>query len=96
MNGVLQKTSIKKGHSSSVGVGHSVYGELQRMVGFPDKGEVMEVVDLSEVQVGDMLLIYASPFDFIKCSPISEIIKVTDKELEIKTKTSEYTFSEIT
>lgn len=98
MKGYLEKIKVNKGHSSSVRGGHGSHGELFRLVGFltrtaTDPVKQIAVKDLREIEVGDMMFVASGHiYDFIKTSPIKEILDVTEGRIDFVTDTSTYAF----
>lgn len=84
----LTKTSIKEGHTSGVRSGYSVEGDSLASRN-PDTGVFKDDVDISEIEVGDMVALVGG--SFLKTSPISKIISLSTVELLFETGSSTYT-----
>lgn len=84
----LTKTSIKEGHTSGVRSGYSVEGDSLASRN-SDTGVFKDDVDISEIEVGDMVALVGD--SFLKTSPISKIISLSTVELLFETGSSTYT-----
>lgn len=93
IKGILEKLSIKPGCSSGIFPGRTAVGRLIRSERANPRA--IDVINLSDVEVGNCLLVFNTYCDFIKCSDIVDIIKVTEDELEVETETSIYRFTRI-
>ena len=85
----LEKISIKEGHSSAVHVGSATehpnaYVSNDKLI------DPTENPDLSDIKVGDRVLIFRNMRDFIKTSDITKIVDVSEDSLEFETTTSAY------
>ena len=85
------KTSIKKGLTSSVRVGHNTFGPLMIK---KKSTEATSNDILDNIEVGDMILIGTNSFNFLKCSEIQSITNNDDGSIDIETMTSIYNIKE--
>lgn len=83
----LTKISIKEGHTSGVRSGYSVEGDSLASRN-PDTGVFKDDVDISEIEVGDMVALVGG--SFLKTSPIITIKSCSDKKLCFETGSSIY------
>lgn len=89
MKGKLKKLALEKGKTSSVKVGSEYVGPL-RIV---RNGNLDLCKKLSDIIVGDMLLIGKNIFSCLKTSPIQNIIKITKASITFQTSSSIYAFT---
>jgi len=83
----LEKTKIKESHRSGVSTGRRATSSTCFVKNI-NEGDSRDVSELSEIKVGDMVLV--SGTYFIKTSPITKIVSSLDNELIFETGTSEY------
>lgn len=92
---ILEKLSIKDGMSSGVGAGQFSLSSSYLVFSEKDQDEngkikPRENPNFSEIKPGDQILVYESLFRFLRTSPITKIIEVSDNELKFETISSSY------
>lgn len=78
---------------SCVSEGSEVVGTLTAIVpkGLNEKDELVELTSLVQIEEGTQLLVQGQGLhNFIRTSPIKEILEVSELNVEFKTKTSTY------
>lgn len=91
MNVKIQKQKILDGYTSRVSDGFIQEGDLYRITHHPDGVNTEEVNDLQEIQKGDMILVEGGRItDFLRTSPIEDIIASDEGRLVFKTRSSIY------
>ena len=88
----MKKISMDEGKSSEIVIGSEVTGYF--FIGIEqDSGEfdIKEVEsDLEIAEIGNTIMVHTRGWDYIKCSPILEILEQSKNKLVIKTTTSTY------
>lgn len=83
----LTKKSMDEGYGSRISVGQSLSGQLGII---RNDDVVKEVTLLSEISVGDEVLLSRGISDYIKTSPVTNIILLEAGRLLFNTRTSVY------
>lgn len=92
----IEKLEIKEGKSSALFPGHSTNGTFY--IGrSDDKGELqlLNDQDLGDIEIGDVLLVNNSIFNFTKTTPVVSIIESTEILVKFETETSIYKIEKI-
>lgn len=88
----MKKISMDEGKSSEIVIGREVTGYF--FIGIEqDSGEfdIKEVEsDLEIAEIGNTIMVHTRGWDYIKSSPILEILEQSKNKLVIKTTTSTY------
>jgi hypothetical protein len=96
----IEKVAIKLGKTSGVAEGHLVLGDrcvFFRATEGSDNDLDIKVEDAtpSDVSINGQLLVMRSMYDFIRTSPIINIIERTPKYITFETESSIYTLEQI-
>ena len=84
----LEKVEVEKGKRSLVPTGSTVGGPS---FAIKRDDEMIHRPDFTEVKEGDMILVTGRAFwEFIKTSPVSEIVDIAQDRLVFKTTSSTY------
>jgi len=84
----LEKKDVDKGKVSLVRPGTSISGDSLLV---SREGQLITEPDFSDIKQGDMVLVKGRGFyNFIKTSPVSEIVDIAQDRLVFKTTSSTY------
>lgn len=88
MKGTLTKINLLSGADSAVNTGRTQTGRL--VTGIP--GNIIDDAELTDIEIDYMVVCYNGPFDYVKTSPIVNIMELTDTKIVFETQTSIYEF----
>lgn len=96
----LEKVAVRLGKTSGVAEGHQVLGDrcvYFRVTEGSDNDLDVKVEDAtpSDIAIGGQVLVMRSMYDYIRTSPITEIIERTPKSITFGTSSSIYTLEVI-
>ena len=91
----LQKLKIKKGERSAVRAGLYCFSEVGHYRRGDEDEDDMIVLDLDEVEVGGMLLVYNDFCDLIKTSQVTKLLNRGEDFVKFETGTSVYFLREL-
>ena len=87
MNVTIKKIAIDKGVFSMVSVGSSCTGKLE--MSYVNKPKKSGDPRIKDIRIGKQILV-GNLTNYIKTSPVTEILNKTDNEIVFKTTTSTY------
>ena len=85
----LEKIGMNEGHRSAVSIGRSIEGSDAFIKDYNSDTTPVALLKLSDLKAGYMVIVHGF-MDYIKTSPVSEIISSDETELVFKTDTSTY------
>jgi len=89
----IEKLEVKEGKRSGVVAGSRTEAKTCAIRAFNDKDEETKYIQspkLSDIEVGDMVLVFENIYYMNKTSPITKILETTDTSIKFETGTSIY------
>lgn len=89
----IEKLRVKEGKSSGVSAGSKTNATTCLIAAFNDDDEKTKDIEspkISDIEVGDMVLVYQNIYFMNKTSPITKILETTETSIKFETSSSVY------